>query len=119
MSSFLKNLFTKVKLESEEESQEKSEEESEGGAELPCEPDESEQKEAPRDEEGELEDPQDVLREDCRRKPEAKKLIRKLDECTDRVNRNSCTTETCTMELFDLLHFVDECVTECLFKHLK
>lgn len=34
-----------------------------------------------------------------------------MDECTERVNSKSNTTETCVQELFDFLHCVDHCVS--------
>ncbi|XP_044740721.1 cytochrome b-c1 complex subunit 6, mitochondrial [Chrysoperla carnea] len=73
----------------------------------------------PEEEEEDLVDPQTVLKEKCAEEHHAKELAAKLQECNDRVNSRSKTTENCTEELFDLLHAIDHCVTKDLFKHLK
>ncbi|CAH2007523.1 unnamed protein product [Acanthoscelides obtectus] len=70
-------------------------------------------------EEEELVDPQDVLREKCRDTEHCKHLAEKYQACNDRVNSRSQTTETCVEELFDLLHAVDHCVTKDLMSKLK
>uniref|UniRef100_A0A1L8E1M2 Cytochrome b-c1 complex subunit 6 n=2 Tax=Nyssomyia neivai TaxID=330878 RepID=A0A1L8E1M2_9DIPT len=67
----------------------------------------------------ELVDPQHVLREQCAQKPKVEALFSKYQECNDRVNSRSKTTETCTEELFDYLHELDHCVTHTLFSKLK
>lgn len=57
--------------------------------------------------------------EKCRELPAAKTLAEKLEECNNRVNSRSRTTENCTEELFDLIHAIDHCVTKDLFSRLK
>ncbi|XP_064606937.1 cytochrome b-c1 complex subunit 6, mitochondrial-like [Liolophura sinensis] len=71
------------------------------------------------DEEEELEDPQDTLKEECREKAECQKLRAVLEECNDRVNSKSKTSETCDQELYDFVHCVDHCVAKSLFSRLK
>ncbi|GLV38474.1 Ubiquinol-cytochrome c reductase 11 kDa subunit [Carabus blaptoides fortunei] len=70
-------------------------------------------------EEEELVDPQQTLRDKCREGHHAKSLAEKYQICNDRVNSRSETAETCVEELFDLLHAIDHCVTEKLFNQLK
>lgn len=70
-------------------------------------------------EEEEIVDPQTELRESCAQKPDAQNLWSKYQECNDRVNSRSQTTETCEEELADYLHVLDKCVTKDLFKRLK
>ncbi|KAJ8978796.1 hypothetical protein NQ317_015521 [Molorchus minor] len=69
--------------------------------------------------EEDLVDPQQVLRDSCRDTDHCKHLADKYQECNDRVNSKSRTTETCVEELFDLLHAIDHCVTKDLFSKLK
>ncbi|KAK9876348.1 hypothetical protein WA026_012657 [Henosepilachna vigintioctopunctata] len=64
-------------------------------------------------------DPQEVLREECRQTEHCKHLAEIYQQCNDRVNSKSQTTETCTEELIDMLHAIDHCVTPKLFSHLK
>ncbi|CAG9831090.1 unnamed protein product [Diabrotica balteata] len=71
------------------------------------------------DDDEELVDPQETLREKCRDTEHCQKLAEKYQACNDRVNSRSRTTETCVEELFDLLHAVDHCVTKDLFSKLK
>ncbi|KAH8032385.1 hypothetical protein HPB51_024514 [Rhipicephalus microplus] len=71
------------------------------------------------DEEEELVDPLDTLREKCRAEAKCAGFGEKLQECNDRVNSRSQTLETCTEELFDFLHCVDHCASKDIFKHLK
>ncbi|KAF2882461.1 hypothetical protein ILUMI_23686 [Ignelater luminosus] len=71
------------------------------------------------DEEEELVDPQQVLRDKCKETAHAKHFAEKLEECNNRVNSRSRTTETCVEELFDFLHAIDHCVTKDLFSRLK
>ncbi|CAH1641165.1 unnamed protein product [Spodoptera littoralis] len=70
-------------------------------------------------EEEEMVDPQNQLREVCSQKSDAQNLWSKYQECNDRVNSRSQTTETCEEELIDYLHVLDHCVTKDLFKRLK
>lgn len=70
------------------------------------------------EEEEDLIDPMDSIREKCIEK-HCSNFQEKLVECTNRVNSRSKTTETCTEELFDLLHCRDHCAVNEIFKHLK
>ncbi|CRL05856.1 CLUMA_CG019134, isoform A [Clunio marinus] len=70
-------------------------------------------------EEEELVDPQQELREKCSQEPHASKLYEKFQTCQDRVNSRTKTAETCQEELFDYLHALDHCVTKTLFTRLK
>ncbi|XP_072934435.1 cytochrome b-c1 complex subunit 6, mitochondrial-like isoform X2 [Epargyreus clarus] len=67
----------------------------------------------------ELVDPQQQLRDECSQKPEAQNLWSKYQECNDRVNSRSQTSETCEEELIDYIHVLDKCVNKDLFKRLK
>lgn len=46
-------------------------------------------------------------------------LFSKYQECNDRVNGRTRTTETCVEELFDYLHELDHCVAHTLWSKLK
>lgn len=70
------------------------------------------------DEEEELVDPQTVLREKCTT-AHCQSLKDRLDECNDRVNSKSATTESCFEEVVDFMNCVDHCVAPKLFKKLK
>ena len=63
------------------------------------------------EEEEELVDYQEVLKEKCAALPGCSKLQEELESCNDRVSSRSNTTEECTQELFDFLHCVDHCVS--------
>ncbi|XP_037717918.1 cytochrome b-c1 complex subunit 6, mitochondrial [Drosophila subpulchrella] len=69
--------------------------------------------------EEELVDPQAALREKCLAKGHIDSLYKKYQECNDRVNGKSKTTETCMEELFDFVAELDHCVAHSLFKKLK
>ncbi|CAO1388953.1 unnamed protein product [Diamesa hyperborea] len=69
--------------------------------------------------EEELVDPQQELREKCSAEPAAANLLAQYQECNDRVNAKTKTTETCAQELYDFIHVLDGCVTKSLFKKLK
>ncbi|KAH8417344.1 hypothetical protein KR222_009155 [Zaprionus bogoriensis] len=71
------------------------------------------------DEEAELVDPQATLRESCQTKGHIESLYNKYQECNDRVNGRSKTTETCVEELFDYVAELDHCVAHSLFNKLK
>ncbi|XP_026314257.1 cytochrome b-c1 complex subunit 6, mitochondrial-like [Hyposmocoma kahamanoa] len=71
------------------------------------------------EEEEELVDPQDELREQCAETPQCQTLWAKYQECNDRVNSRKNTTENCQEELIDYLHVLDKCVYKDLFKRLK
>uniref|UniRef100_A0A336LZS3 Cytochrome b-c1 complex subunit 6 n=1 Tax=Culicoides sonorensis TaxID=179676 RepID=A0A336LZS3_CULSO len=71
------------------------------------------------EEEEELVDQQEALREKCRQEPHTKHLLEKYQACNDRVNSRSQTTETCVEEIWDYLHALDHCVSATLFTKLK
>ncbi|XP_017848693.1 cytochrome b-c1 complex subunit 6, mitochondrial [Drosophila busckii] len=71
------------------------------------------------DEEAELVDPQTALREKCQTKGHIESLYNKYQECNDRVNSRSKTTENCMEELFDYVAELDHCVAHSLFPKLK
>ena len=70
------------------------------------------------EEEVELVDPQETLREECAT-AHCQALKAKLDECTERVNSKSATTESCFEEVVDFMNCVDHCVAPKLFAKLK
>ncbi|XP_037956245.1 cytochrome b-c1 complex subunit 6, mitochondrial-like [Teleopsis dalmanni] len=70
-------------------------------------------------EEEELVDPQTSLREKCATHGNTESLYNKYQECNDRVNSKSKTTETCMEELFDYVAELDHCVAHSLFAKLK
>ncbi|KAL3271159.1 hypothetical protein HHI36_021657 [Cryptolaemus montrouzieri] len=70
-------------------------------------------------EEEDIIDPHDTLREQCRETDHCKHLAERLQQCNDRVNSKSQTSETCVEELIDLMHAIDHCVTPKLFSQLK
>lgn len=72
----------------------------------------------PEEEEEELVDPMETIRADCVEK-HCKSFQGKFVECTDRVTSRKKTTETCTEELFDMLHCRDHCAKDKIFKHVK
>nr|XP_032526629.1 cytochrome b-c1 complex subunit 6, mitochondrial isoform X1 [Danaus plexippus plexippus] len=81
---------------------------------------------ADEEEEEELVDPQQALRQQCKRnedecsqKQEAQSFWTKYQECNNRVNSKSNTAETCEEELIDYVHALDKCVNKDLFKRLK
>lgn len=59
-----------------------------------------------------VQDPQDKLKEECAERAECQKLRAVLEECNDRVNSKSKTSETCDQELYDFVHCVDHCVSD-------
>ncbi|XP_049306289.1 cytochrome b-c1 complex subunit 6, mitochondrial [Bactrocera dorsalis] len=71
------------------------------------------------DEEAELVDPQTALREKCQNNGNIQALYSKYQECNDRVNGKSKTTETCMEELFDYVTELDHCAAHNLFSKLK
>ena len=56
-------------------------------------------------------DPQEVLREKCGATPKCMPYQEKLDTCNERVSSRTKTAETCTEELFDFIHCMDNCVS--------
>lgn len=76
-------------------------------------------KAAEAEEEDELIDPHDTLKEEYIKSAHCKSFLAKMEECNARVNSKNQTTETCAEELFDLLHCIDHCVASKLFTKLK
>ena len=70
------------------------------------------------EEEEELVDPQDVLREQCKTE-HCQSFVDKLEACNTRVSSKKQTTETCYEELIDFMHCVDHCASQTLFAKLK
>lgn len=70
------------------------------------------------DAEVELVDPQEELREECK-KAHCVDLETKLETCNARVSSRKNTEETCYEELLDLFHCIDHCVSKTLFSKLK
>ena len=66
------------------------------------------------EEEEDLEDPHEIIREKCRGTKKCAALQEKLDTCTARVQSRKRTEETCEEELFDFIHCVDHCVSHLL-----
>jgi ubiquinol-cytochrome c reductase subunit 6 len=71
------------------------------------------------EEEEEMVDPLQKLRDNCAAKAECTALAEKMNACNDRVNSKSATTETCLEELIDYMHCVDHCANKKLFNFLK
>ncbi|XP_067634334.1 cytochrome b-c1 complex subunit 6, mitochondrial [Eurosta solidaginis] len=71
------------------------------------------------DAEAELVDPQTALREKCQKNGNIQALYSKYQQCNDRVNSKSKTTETCMEELFDYVAELDHCAAHHLFSKLK
>lgn len=71
------------------------------------------------EDDGDLEDPQEKLKQNCRETEVCASMVQLLEECNDRVNSKELTKETCEQELYDLFHCVDKCVAKDLFKLLK
>ena len=63
------------------------------------------------EEEEDVVDPQDELKEKCAELSKCSKMRERLDECNDRVSSRTKTMETCTEEMFDFVHCVDHCVS--------
>ncbi|KAF2366215.1 Ubiquinol-cytochrome C reductase hinge domain [Trinorchestia longiramus] len=76
-------------------------------------PDEEEE-----EEEEDLVDPHVEMRETCTKTSACAVLKEKLEECSDRVNSKSNTSETCYEELIDLIQCVDHCLEKTLFSKL-
>jgi len=71
------------------------------------------------DEEVEVVDPLETLREKCKESSHCAELGEKLSTCNDRVNSRTKTAETCVEELIDFMHCVDHCASKKIFNHLK
>lgn len=70
------------------------------------------------EEEPELVDPLDTLRENCK-KTKCPTLVEKFDACEKRVRSKVRTRENCWEELMDLFHCVDHCAGKEILDHLK
>lgn len=70
------------------------------------------------EEEPELVDPQETIREECKT-AHCEKYVAKLESCNERVESRKNTAETCFEEILDLFHCVDHCATQKLFSQLK
>jgi len=70
------------------------------------------------EEEEDLVDPQETIREDCTAN-HCEKFKVKLTSCNDRVNSRKKTEEVCLEEMIDLFHCVDHCASKTLFSKLK
>merc|ERR1712212_92814 len=71
------------------------------------------------EDEEELVDPMDAIKEACHTSHHCSGYSEKYSTCNDRVTSRSKTEEVCSEELFDLLHCVDHCMGDSLFKKLK
>merc|ERR1711972_861869 len=72
--------------------------------------DDDEDEDDDEDDEEEMVDPLEVVREQCNSNPTGKALAAELKKCTERVEADEETEETCTQELFDFLAARDACV---------
>ena len=63
---------------------------------------------------GQMPDPKEQLEAECQESAACLPFYKKLLECTERVEKNPETGETCTQELFDLTPCVDKCVIPLL-----
>ncbi|KAI2811518.1 hypothetical protein RDWZM_003702 [Blomia tropicalis] len=70
------------------------------------------------EEEPELIDPQETLREECTT-AHCQALKNRLEECNSRVSGKKSTTESCFEEVVDFMNCVDHCVGPKLFAKLK
>ena len=77
----------------------------------------AEEEEDEEDEE-ELVDPAVAIKEACGEEHCAKYKAR-LDECNDRVQSKSKTSETCFEEILDFYHCVDHCAAPKIVQHFK
>ena len=71
------------------------------------------------DDDEDLVDPHDTLREKCAAKASCVALKEVLETCNTRVEGKEKTSETCVEELIDYMHCVDECAAKTLFNYLK
>merc|ERR1712055_308991 len=64
------------------------------------------------EEEEEMIDPLETVRAACNAKPAGVAFAAELQKCTERVEADEETEETCTQELFDFLLHRDHCVKD-------
>jgi len=92
------------------------EEEEEAAVEAPAEEEEeeapAEEEEEEEEEEEDIVDPHDTMKASCTGTDKCSKLKAVLDECTDRVNSKSNTSESCYEEVIDLIQCVDHCLMD-------
>merc|ERR1712001_22246 len=69
------------------------------------------------DDEEEMVDPLETARVTCNQQPAGLALAAEMQKCTDRVEADEETEETCTQELFDFLAHRDACVGK-MFKSI-
>lgn len=61
----------------------------------------------------------DAIKEACTNTKHCAELGEAYSSCNDRVGSRSKTEETCSEELFDLLHCVDHCVSNLCFRVVR
>merc|ERR1711872_1194928 len=81
-------------------------------------PEEDEPEEGEEEDE-ELVDPMEAIKDACINGHHCSSFKEKFETCNDRVTSREQTEETCSEELFDLLHCVDHCMSKPLFSKLK
>merc|ERR1712226_1064184 len=72
-----------------------------------------------KEEEEDLVDPMDTLRDSCKAQKNCHALSEKLDACTARVESREKNTEECIEEMLDLIHCVDGCVSKMIHTKWK
>jgi len=81
----------------------------------------AEEEEEEEEEEEDLVDPREPIKERCGRTKECKSLGSALNKCNNRLENGEINFEgeTCTEELFNLLHCVDHCAATQMMRALK
>ncbi|KJE89907.1 hypothetical protein CAOG_001311 [Capsaspora owczarzaki ATCC 30864] len=77
------------------------------------------EEEEAQEEQEEFKDPKTAIDEKCAETAHCAHARKELEECTQRVEGNPDTKETCAQELFDFWHCVDHCAANQLFAKLK
>merc|ERR1739838_276632 len=106
-------------VEENEEVQEEDPEDESGDDENDDDDDDDDDDEEEEEEEEEMVDPFEEAREKCKTSKHCASYISELKACSDRVSSRSQTEETCVQEMFDMLHCVDHCAIDGLFKKTK
>jgi len=111
----------KEEIEEVEENEEVQEEdpEDESGDDENDDDDDDDDDDEEEEEEEEMVDPFEEAREKCKTSKHCASYISELKACSDRVSSRSQTEETCVQEMFDMLHCVDHCAIDGLFKKTK
>merc|ERR1711944_325327 len=78
----------------------------------------AEEEEEEEEEEEDLVDPAEEIKANCSSE-KCQKYMDKLEECANRVQSKSKTTETCYEEILDFYHCVDHCASPQTFSKLK